>query len=171
VRKTTAIVLVGLLLYACGTTPSPAPATAPPTASSGTAAPPGTNAVAVTEAAATAPDAETPATVASDGITQEEDLLNPPVAPNTPLLEVTSAGLVIRWSGTGPDVGHYLVFGRPAPSAAWTVIGELPPLGDNLGDYSYVISEDPDTVGDYAVIAVDLDGNPSQLSIADRVDD
>jgi hypothetical protein len=166
---------MGLLLYACGgsttntsTPTSLAPAGTQPMATTFSSE---TTLPSVTEPAETSSDTESPDSDGTDGITQEEDQLIPPIAPDPPTLETTSEGLEIRWRGTGPDIASYLVYQRPAPSELWTIVGEVSSEGDNLGSYSFVIAEVPDQIGEFAIVAVDIDGNPSQFSEAVTVND
>lgn len=166
------IVLLGLLLQACSdsTTNTSTPASLAPATSvlSETASPPDTESSPGTEPAGTSPNTESPDSDGPEGITQEEDQLIPPIAPNPPTLEATSDGLVIKWRGTGPDLLSYLVYHRRAPSDPWAQMAEVSPVGDNLGDYSHVIAEESNQTGEYAIVAVDIDGNRSPFSAAIR---
>jgi hypothetical protein len=163
-----AIVVMGSLLCACGdsSTVSTAPSlsVAPqPAATPGSQVPLGTESQ---PPAATAPTGAHPEPTSANGITQEEDRLIPPFAPEPPTIEVSPEGLVIRWRGIGPsDLASYLVYHRPTASDPWTILAEVPPVGDNLGSYSYTVAAS-DQGDAFAVVAVDVDGNRSQFSEA-----
>lgn len=169
-----AVALLASLLYACGstsTTTTPSSQSSAGAQTTATNLPSETTSPLVTEPAEVSPSTESPETDGTDGITLEEDQLIPPIAPDTPTLEVSSEGLVIRWRGTGPsDLVNYLIYKRRAPSDPWTQVAEVLPEGDNLGDYSYVIAEESEHPDEYAIVAVDVDGNRSLFAVGISVD-
>lgn len=169
IRTARAIVLLGLLLGACGdsvtTTP---PLGAEPTATTGSSVSPAPSA---SESPETAPSTESPQTDAEDGITEEENQLIPPIPPNSPTFETTSEGVVVRWRGIGPaDLASYLVYHRVDDADSWTLVAEVFPAGENLGDYFHVAPLS-DPIGEYALVSLDVDGNRSQIAIAINIDE